>query len=46
MTDDDALGTDMRRLAGPLAAVLPAADQGLLDRLLDGRLESVSAPSG
>jgi hypothetical protein len=44
MNDDDALGTDMHRLPGPLEAALPAADHDLLDRLLDGRLGPASAP--
>jgi hypothetical protein len=46
MTDDDALGTDMHRLPGPLEAAVPAAAQDLLDRLLDGRLDPVSASPG
>jgi hypothetical protein len=46
MNDHDALGADMHRLPGPLEAVLPAANQDLLDRLLDGRLDPASAPSG
>src|SRR5215217_8527428 len=45
MNDEDALGADMHRLLGfPEAA--PAADQDLLDRLLDGRLDPASAPPG
>jgi hypothetical protein len=46
MNDDDALEADMHRLAGPLEAVLPAADQDLLDRLLACRLDPASAPPG
>jgi hypothetical protein len=37
----DALGVDMHR---PLEAAPPVADQDLLDRLLDGRLDPASAP--
>ena len=45
MNDEGALGADMHRLLGfPEAA--PAADQDLLDRLLDGRLDPASAPPG
>jgi hypothetical protein len=43
--DDGALGADMHRPLGFLEAV-PAAEQDLLDRLLDGRLDSGSAPPG
>jgi hypothetical protein len=46
MDDDDALGADMHRLPGALEAAIPAAVQDLLDRLLDGRLDPVSAPPG
>jgi hypothetical protein len=46
MSDDGALGADMHRLLGPLEATLPAADQDLLERLLEGRLDSASAPPG
>jgi hypothetical protein len=45
MNDEDALEADMHRLLGfPEAA--PAADQDLLDQLLDGRLDPASAPPG
>jgi hypothetical protein len=40
MNDEDALGVDMHRLLGFLA------DQDLLDRLLEGRLDPASAPPG
>jgi hypothetical protein len=43
MSDDGALGVDMHR---PLEAASPVADQDLLDRLLDGRLDPASAPPG
>jgi hypothetical protein len=43
MNGDDALGVDMHRLPGSLEAAFPAADQDLLDRLLGGRLDPVSA---
>jgi hypothetical protein len=46
MYGDDALEADMHRLPGPLEAAFPAADQDLLDRLLDGRLDPASAPPG
>jgi hypothetical protein len=45
MSDHDALG-DMHRLLGPLEASPPAADQDILDRLLEGRLDPASAPPG
>jgi hypothetical protein len=43
--DDGALGADMHRPLGFLEAA-PAAEQDLLDRLLDGRLDSGSTPPG
>jgi hypothetical protein len=46
MDDDGALGVDMHRLPGALEVAVPAADQDLLDRLLDGRLDPVSTPPG
>jgi hypothetical protein len=46
VSDSDALGPDMHPLLGPLAPTPPAADQDLLDRLLDGRLDPASAPPG
>jgi hypothetical protein len=45
MNDEDALGADMHRLLG-FPEATPAADQDLLDRLLDGRLDPASAPPG
>ena len=47
MSDEDALGADMHPLLGPLEPT-PPADQDLLDRLLDGRLDPASAsdPAG
>jgi hypothetical protein len=45
MSDDGALEADMYRPLGFLEAA-PAADQDILDRLLDGRLDPVSAPPG
>jgi hypothetical protein len=45
MSDHDALG-DMHRPLGPLAASPSAADQDILDRLLEGRLDPASAPPG
>jgi hypothetical protein len=45
MSHHDALG-DMHRLLGPLEASPPAADQDILDRLLEGRLDPASAPPG
>ena len=45
MNEEDALGADMHRPLGFLEAA-PAADQELLERLLDGRLDPASAPSG
>jgi hypothetical protein len=46
MSDDDALGADMHPLLGFLEAGPPVADQDVLDRLLDGRLDAESAPPG
>jgi hypothetical protein len=46
MSDDDALGPDMHRPLGFLDAALSADDQDLLDRLLNGRLDSALAPPG
>ena len=44
MPDQDALGVDMHRPLGPLEAAPPIADQNILERLLEGRLEPASAP--
>jgi hypothetical protein len=44
MSDDDALGADMHRLLRFLEPMAPVADQDLLDRLLDGRLDPTDAP--
>jgi hypothetical protein len=46
MSDDDALEADMRRPLEFPEAGLPAADQDLLERLLDGRLDPALAPPG
>jgi hypothetical protein len=46
MRGNDALEADMRRPLGFPEAGLPAADQDLLERLLDGRLDPASAPPG
>ena len=46
MSDEDALGADMHRLPGSLEAAPLVADQDLLERLLDGRLDAGSAPPG
>jgi hypothetical protein len=46
MSDDDALGADMHRPLGFLEAAPPTADQEILERLLDGRLDPASAPPG
>jgi hypothetical protein len=46
MRDDNGLGADMHRLLGPLEAAPPAADQDILDGLLEGRLDPASAPPG
>jgi hypothetical protein len=43
MSDDDAPRADMHR---PLRSLEAAADQHILDRLLDGRLDPASAPTG
>jgi hypothetical protein len=45
-SDDGALGLDMHRLLGFLEAGPSAADQDVLERLLDGRLDPASAPPG
>ena len=46
MRDDDALGPDMHLPLGSLEAEPPVADQDLLERLLDGRLDPGSVPPG
>jgi hypothetical protein len=46
MTEDSALGPDMHPPLGFPEAALPAVDQDLLERLLDGRLDPASAPPG
>jgi hypothetical protein len=46
VSDDDALGADMHPLLGFLEAAPPVADQDTLERLLDGRLDTGSAPPG
>jgi hypothetical protein len=46
MPDDDALEGDMHRPLRFSKAALPAADQDLLERLLDSRLDPGSAPPG
>jgi hypothetical protein len=46
MTDYSALGPDMHLSLGLPEAAPPAADQDLLDRLLDSRLDPASVPSG
>jgi hypothetical protein len=46
MSDDDALGPDMHRLLGFLAAAPPTTGQDPLERLLDGRLDPAEAPAG
>jgi hypothetical protein len=46
MSHDDALEPDMHRLLGPPEPTPPAADQDILDWLLDGRLDPASAPPG
>jgi hypothetical protein len=46
MRDADGLGTDMHRLLGMLDAASPDADQQILERLLEGRLDPGSAPPG
>jgi hypothetical protein len=45
MRDGNGLGADMHRLPGPLEAS-PPADQDILERLLEGRLDPASAPPG
>jgi hypothetical protein len=46
MSDKDALGPDMHQLLGSLEPMPPAADQDLLDRLLESRRDPVPAPPG
>jgi hypothetical protein len=46
MTEDSALGPDMHPPLGFPEAALPAADQDLLEQLLEGRLDPASAPPG
>jgi hypothetical protein len=46
MSDDDALGAEMRPLLGLLEAAPPVADKDLLERLLGGRLSPADAPAG
>jgi hypothetical protein len=46
MSDDDALDADMHRPLGFPEAAPSAADQDLLEQLLDGRLDPASAPPG
>jgi hypothetical protein len=46
MSDKDALGPDMHQLLGSLEPTPPAADQDVLDRLLEGRRDPVPAPPG
>ena len=46
MSDDGALEADMHPPLGPLEPTPPAADQDLLDRLLNSRLNPASAPPG
>ena len=46
MTEDSALGPDMYPPLGLPEAALPAADQDLLEQLLEGRLDPASAPPG
>jgi hypothetical protein len=46
MSDEDALDSDMHRLLGFLEAGPSAADQDVLERLLDGRLDPASVPPG
>ena len=46
MSDDGALGPDMHPLLGFLEAGPPAADQDMLERLLDGQLDPAAAPPG
>jgi hypothetical protein len=44
MPTQDALGVDMHRPLGPLEATPPVADQDILERLLEGRLDPASTP--
>jgi hypothetical protein len=44
MPDQDALGVDMFRPLGPLEAAPPVADQDVLERLLERRLDPGSTP--
>jgi hypothetical protein len=46
MNDRDALVADMHGPLGPPEAVPPIADQDILERLLEGRLDPASAPPG
>ena len=46
MSDDDALGPDMHPLLGFLESAPSVADQDMLERLLEGRLDPASAPPG
>ena len=46
MSDDDALGADMHPLLGFLESAPSVADQDMLERLLEGRLDPASAPPG
>jgi hypothetical protein len=46
MSGEDALRADMHLLLGFLEAEPPVADQDLLERLLDGRLDPASVPPG
>jgi hypothetical protein len=46
MTEDSALGPDMHPPLGFSVAAPAAADQDLLERLLEGRLDPASAPPG
>jgi hypothetical protein len=46
MTDNSAFGPDMHPPLGFPEAALPAADQDILERILDSRLDPASAPSG
>jgi hypothetical protein len=46
MSNHDALGADMHRPLGLLQPALPAADQDILEGLLQGRLDPASAPPG
>jgi hypothetical protein len=46
MSDDDALGSNMHPPLGPLEAGPSAADQDILEWLLEGRVDLGSAPPG